>query len=167
MIDLSKCWNCSTWILFSSILNVSVPLFLDSNDRSVWRDLFAVSGLRRAAVVPAVLSFSAAGVSDIWWDIEKYGSKNRVLAGFGIGGKFGKKVYTSWVDRGRLKMIKGMFEEDSEFARRMGVLLQEMEAAYNERVDFIKELEAVPGVNAAVKTSEFLIDALWKDERRL
>ncbi|GJX98067.1 hypothetical protein Tco_0355086 [Tanacetum coccineum] len=27
---------------------------------------------------------------------EKYGSKNRVLAGFGIGGKFGKKVYTSW-----------------------------------------------------------------------
>ncbi|GKE43984.1 hypothetical protein Tco_1471268 [Tanacetum coccineum] len=33
--------------------------------------------------------------------MEKYGSKNRVLAGFGIGGKFGKKVYTSWVDRGR------------------------------------------------------------------
>ncbi|GJX27992.1 putative ribonuclease H-like domain-containing protein [Tanacetum coccineum] len=43
--------------------------------------------------------------------------QNRVLAGFGIGGKFGKKGYTSWVDRGRLKMIKGMFDtvmSDSE-----------------------------------------------------
>ncbi|GKF15591.1 hypothetical protein Tco_0057053, partial [Tanacetum coccineum] len=57
-------------------------------------------------------------------------------------------------------------EEDSEFVRRMGVLLEEMEAAYNERVD-IKELEAVPGVDATVKTAEFLNDALWKDERRL
>ncbi|GJV16125.1 putative ribonuclease H-like domain-containing protein [Tanacetum coccineum] len=28
---------------------------------------------------------------------EKYGSKNRVLAGFGIGGKAGERVYTSWV----------------------------------------------------------------------
>nr|GEU72137.1 leucine-rich repeat protein [Tanacetum cinerariifolium] len=32
-------------------------------------------------------------------------------------------------------------DEDSEFARRMGVLLEEKEAAYNERVYFIKELE--------------------------
>ncbi|GJV52399.1 hypothetical protein Tco_1448140, partial [Tanacetum coccineum] len=38
---------------------------------------------------------------------EKYGSKNRVLAGFGIGGKSGKeKVYKLGCDRGRLKMIK-------------------------------------------------------------
>ncbi|GKA36415.1 hypothetical protein Tco_0722906, partial [Tanacetum coccineum] len=51
-------------------------------------------------------------------------------------------------------------EEDSEFARRMGILLEEMEAAYNERVDFIKELEVVPGVDAVVKTAEFLNDAL-------
>ncbi|GJU16259.1 hypothetical protein Tco_1144225, partial [Tanacetum coccineum] len=57
--------------------------------------------------------------------------------------------------------------EDSEFARRMGMFLQEMEVAYNKRTDFIKELEAVSGVNAAVKTAEFLNDALWKDERRL
>ncbi|GKE30525.1 hypothetical protein Tco_1445909 [Tanacetum coccineum] len=44
---------------------------------------------------------------------------------------------------------------------------REMEVAYNKRTDFIKELEAVPGVNVAVKTAEFLNDALWKDERRL
>ncbi|GKD94605.1 hypothetical protein Tco_1374442 [Tanacetum coccineum] len=55
---------------------------------------------------------------------------------------------------------KGCHQEDSEFARRMGVLLQEMEARYNERVDFIKELEAVPGVDAAFKIAEFLNDAL-------
>ncbi|GJY31785.1 hypothetical protein Tco_0415280 [Tanacetum coccineum] len=36
---------------------------------------------------------------------EKYGSKNRVLAGFGIGGKSGKeKVYKLGCDRERLKM---------------------------------------------------------------
>ncbi|GJX35757.1 hypothetical protein Tco_0247314 [Tanacetum coccineum] len=58
-------------------------------------------------------------------------------------------------------------KEDIEFARRIGVLLQEMEAAYNERLDFIRELEPVPGVVAAVKTAEFLNNALWKDERRM
>ncbi|GJT44896.1 hypothetical protein Tco_0953611 [Tanacetum coccineum] len=62
---------------------------------------------------------------------------------------------------------RNVVEEDSEFVRRMGVLLQEIEATYNERTDFIKELEAVLGVDAAVKTTEFLNDALWKDERRL
>ncbi|GJX93468.1 ALP1-like protein [Tanacetum coccineum] len=51
-------------------------------------------------------------------------------------------------------------EEDSEFARCIGVLLQEMVAAYDDRVDFIRELEAVPGIAAAVKTAEFLNDAL-------
>ncbi|GJX44900.1 hypothetical protein Tco_0261576 [Tanacetum coccineum] len=57
--------------------------------------------------------------------------------------------------------------KDSEFARRMGVLLQEMVVAYDDRVDFIQELEAVPGIAAAVKTIEFLNDALWKDDRRI
>ncbi|GKE39038.1 hypothetical protein Tco_1462443 [Tanacetum coccineum] len=32
-------------------------------------------------------------------------------------------------------------------------------AAYDDRVDFIRELEAVPGIAAAVKTAEFLNDA--------
>ncbi|GKB56044.1 hypothetical protein Tco_0912230 [Tanacetum coccineum] len=41
-------------------------------------------------------------------------------------------------------------EEDSEFARRMGVLLQEMVVAYDDRVDFIRELKAVPGIAAAM-----------------
>ncbi|GJY71240.1 hypothetical protein Tco_0474943 [Tanacetum coccineum] len=71
-----------------------------------------------------------------------------------------------WADMMMLYCLN-VAEEDSEFARRMGVLLREMEARYNERVDFIKELEAVPGVDAAFKTTEFLNDALWKDERRL
>nr|GEW22993.1 hypothetical protein [Tanacetum cinerariifolium] len=58
-------------------------------------------------------------------------------------------------------------EEDSEFARRMSVLLQEMVAAYDKRVDFIRELETVSCVAATVKTTEFLNDALWKDDRRM
>ncbi|GJW44669.1 hypothetical protein Tco_0073468 [Tanacetum coccineum] len=53
-------------------------------------------------------------------------------------------------------------KEDNEFARRIGVLLQEMEAAYDEMLDFIQELEAVSGVVAAVKTAEFLNDAFLK-----
>nr|GEW28991.1 hypothetical protein [Tanacetum cinerariifolium] len=50
--------------------------------------------------------------------------------------------------------------EDSEFVRRMGVLLQEMVAAYDDRVDFIQELEAVSGILVVVKIAEFLNDAL-------
>ncbi|GJZ57460.1 hypothetical protein Tco_0612954 [Tanacetum coccineum] len=71
-----------------------------------------------------------------------------------------------WADMMAL-YCRNAAEEDSEFARRMGVLLEEMEAAYNERAYFIKELEVVSGVDAVVKTAEFLNDALWKDERRL
>ncbi|GJT65073.1 hypothetical protein Tco_1016553 [Tanacetum coccineum] len=62
---------------------------------------------------------------------------------------------------------KNVAEEDNEFARRMGVLLQEMVAAYDDRVYFIRELEAMPGIAAAVKTAKFLNDALWKDDRRI
>ncbi|GKB92567.1 hypothetical protein Tco_0964839 [Tanacetum coccineum] len=58
-------------------------------------------------------------------------------------------------------------QEDTKFARRMGVLLQEMVAAYDDRVDFIRELEAVPGIAVAVNTTEFLNDTLWKDDRRI
>ncbi|GJX33437.1 hypothetical protein Tco_0243292 [Tanacetum coccineum] len=71
-----------------------------------------------------------------------------------------------WVDMMAL-YCRNAAEEDNEFARRVGVLLEEMEAAYKERVDFIKELKAVPDVDAAVKTAEFLNNVLWKDERRL
>ncbi|GJW01100.1 hypothetical protein Tco_1556351 [Tanacetum coccineum] len=71
-----------------------------------------------------------------------------------------------WADMMAL-YCRNASEEDSEFARRVGVLFEEMEAAYKERVDFIKELEAVSGVDAAVETAEFLKDVLWKDERRL
>ncbi|GJX56131.1 hypothetical protein Tco_0286028 [Tanacetum coccineum] len=50
----------------------------------------------------------------------KYGSKNRVLAGFGIGGKSGKeKVYKLGCDRERLKMIKGC-QKPGHLAARLG-----------------------------------------------
>ncbi|GJT26822.1 hypothetical protein Tco_0907097 [Tanacetum coccineum] len=55
-------------IVFFHIKRFSPP-FLASNDRSVSRDLFAIAGLWCAVVVPAGLSFSAGGVSDIWWGI--------------------------------------------------------------------------------------------------
>ncbi|GJQ97611.1 FAR1-related sequence 5-like protein [Tanacetum coccineum] len=118
-------------------------VFPNTKHRSVLSDLFAVVGLGRAGVVPDGLSFSTSGVSDIWWGIVKtiVSAMSSMMSCAGVS--------------------------NSEFARRMGVLLEEMEVAYNERVDFIKELEAVPGVDAAVKTAEFLNDALWKDERRL
>ncbi|GJV51778.1 hypothetical protein Tco_1447519 [Tanacetum coccineum] len=73
-----------------------------------------------------------------------------------------KQLYKQWC---MLYLICHV--EDSEFARRIGVLLQEMEVAYDERLDFIRELEAVPFVAAAVKTAEFLNNALWKDDRRM
>ncbi|GJS47764.1 hypothetical protein Tco_0597885 [Tanacetum coccineum] len=50
--------------------------------------------------------------------------------------------------------------EDRDFARRMNELLQEMVAAYDDKVDFIRELEAVPGVDAAAKTVKFLNENL-------
>nr|GEW14755.1 hypothetical protein [Tanacetum cinerariifolium] len=55
---------------------------------------------------------------------------------------------------------------DREFARRISVLLREMVDAYDERMDFIRELKAVPSVNLAVKTTEFFNETLWKDDRR-
>ncbi|GJS69349.1 hypothetical protein Tco_0702190 [Tanacetum coccineum] len=55
---------------------------------------------------------------------EKYGSKNRVLAGFGIGGKSGKeKVYKLGCDRERLKMIKEMHRV--EYVRPSGVIIED------------------------------------------
>ncbi|GKD15490.1 hypothetical protein Tco_1199897 [Tanacetum coccineum] len=43
----------------------------------------------------------------------------------------------------------------------------EIVVAYDDKVDFIRELEAVPGIDAAVKTVEFLNENLWKDDKRL
>ncbi|GJV44677.1 acyl-coenzyme A oxidase 3, peroxisomal-like protein [Tanacetum coccineum] len=56
---------------------------------------------------------------------------------------------------------------DQDFAARISDLLQEMVNLYDEKVDFIWELEAVPGADATVKTIEFLNENLWKDEKRL
>ncbi|GKC91636.1 hypothetical protein Tco_1152285 [Tanacetum coccineum] len=50
--------------------------------------------------------------------------------------------------------------DDFEFARRISVLYREMEITYGEKLDFIQELEGVPGVVVAAKTAEFLNDKL-------
>ncbi|GJY10572.1 hypothetical protein Tco_0378757 [Tanacetum coccineum] len=69
---------------------------------------------------------------------------------------FLQKLYVGW-----------SVTKDREFARRICVLLREMEVAYDERMDFIRELEVVSGVNATVKTAEFFNKTLWKDDKRL
>ncbi|GJY40371.1 hypothetical protein Tco_0427641 [Tanacetum coccineum] len=56
-------------------------------------------------------------------------------------------------------------EDDRSFARRLNDLLQEMESAYDEKVNFIRELEAVSGVDAVAKTTDFLNENLWKDDK--
>ncbi|GKC69866.1 hypothetical protein Tco_1115749 [Tanacetum coccineum] len=56
-------------------------------------------------------------------------------------------------------------EDDRNFARRLNNLLQEMETAHDEKLDFIRELDSVPGVDAAVKTAKFLNEYLWKDDK--
>nr|GEW61264.1 hypothetical protein [Tanacetum cinerariifolium] len=141
----------------------------------------SVAGLGRAGVVLAGLSFSIGDVSDIWrgivmtsvsmmssmmacacvpvrsmkWNDVLY-MPDRYAYGVSLKERVGD---WEWADMMAL-YCQNVTEEDSEFVRRMGVLLEEIEAAYNERVDFIKELEVVPGVDAAVKTAEFLNDAL-------
>ncbi|GJR18992.1 hypothetical protein Tco_0967519 [Tanacetum coccineum] len=42
----------------------------------------------------------------------------------------------------------------------------EIVVAYDDKVDFIRELEVVPGIDAAVKTVEFLNENLWKDDKK-
>nr|GEX58052.1 RNA-directed DNA polymerase, eukaryota, reverse transcriptase zinc-binding domain protein [Tanacetum cinerariifolium] len=142
-------------------------VFLASKDMSVLSDLFVAVRLGRAGVVPAGLSFSTGGVSNIWWGIVRtiVSAMSSMMSCAGVLIK--KRVGDwEWADMMAL-YCQNATEEDSKFTRRVGALLEEMEAAYKERVDFIKELKAVSGVDAAVKTSEFLNDVLWKDERRL
>ncbi|GKE28258.1 hypothetical protein Tco_1443642, partial [Tanacetum coccineum] len=57
--------------------------------------------------------------------------------------------------------------EDRDFTRRMNELLQEMVSAYDDKVDFIRELEAVLGVDTTAKTAEFLNENLWKGDKKL
>ncbi|GJR34364.1 hypothetical protein Tco_1210048 [Tanacetum coccineum] len=57
--------------------------------------------------------------------------------------------------------------DDREFVSRIKGLLQEMVVTYDDRVDFIREMEVVSGVVTTVKTAEFLNETLWKDDRKL
>nr|GEW42496.1 hypothetical protein [Tanacetum cinerariifolium] len=71
-----------------------------------------------------------------------------------------------WVDM-MVLYCHSFAAEDEKFSRRINVLLREMVAASDDRVDFIQELECVSGVVATVKKSEFFNKKLWKDDRRL
>nr|GEW19371.1 hypothetical protein [Tanacetum cinerariifolium] len=72
-------------------------------------------------------------------------------------------------DWGKMMVLycKNAAAGDFEFARRIVVLYREMEIAYDEKLDFIRELDSVPGVAVAAETAEFLNDKLWKDDKRL
>nr|GEY43742.1 uncharacterized mitochondrial protein AtMg00810-like [Tanacetum cinerariifolium] len=70
----------------------------------------------------------------------------------------------------RLDDVSIMYDNkvvDQDFVIRMSGLLQEIVNAYDEKVDFIRELEVMLGVDAAVKTIVFSNENLWKDEKRL
>ncbi|GJX35747.1 hypothetical protein Tco_0247304 [Tanacetum coccineum] len=64
-------------------------------------------------------------------------------------------------------MNNGLVTEDHKFASQISALLRDMIAAYDDKLDFIRELKVLPGVIAAVKTTELLNETLWKDDRRL
>nr|GEW83602.1 hypothetical protein [Tanacetum cinerariifolium] len=70
-----------------------------------------------------------------------------------------------WVDMMALYCRRSA-AEDRQFSSRIKALLEEMVVTYDEKVDFIQELEAVPDVIAAAKTVEFLNETLWKDDKR-
>ncbi|GJV08699.1 hypothetical protein Tco_1346355 [Tanacetum coccineum] len=71
-----------------------------------------------------------------------------------------------WVDI-MVLFCKRSAAEDRKFFRRISELLQEMVVAYDDKVDFIRELEAMPSIDAVVKTAEFLNENLRKDDKRL
>nr|GFA51865.1 hypothetical protein [Tanacetum cinerariifolium] len=59
-----------------------------------------------------------------------------------------------WVDM-MVLFCKRSAAEDAKFLRRISELRQEMVMAYDDKVDFIRELEAVPNIDVAVKTARF------------
>nr|GEW49742.1 hypothetical protein [Tanacetum cinerariifolium] len=117
---------------------------------SVLSDLFVAAGLGRAGVVPAGLSFSIGGVSDIWWGIVMtiVSAMSFMMSCAGV-------------------LVKSMRASNDVVDEVCGVERARWKLRIRKMVDFIKELEAMSGVDVAVKTAEFLNDVLWKDERRL
>ncbi|GJR57500.1 hypothetical protein Tco_1499662 [Tanacetum coccineum] len=114
---------------------------------SLFRDLFAELGLRSVGGATAEVSFCVCSI---------LGRARGIAEMMTSGGGFLKQGMPSLIKYAALKervggwewadmmmlYCRNVAEEDSEFARRIGVLLQEMEARYNERVDFITELSA-------------------------
>ncbi|GKB03351.1 hypothetical protein Tco_0831440 [Tanacetum coccineum] len=88
--------------------------------------------------------------------------ESHILVGYELERVGGRE----WVDMMVLYCQRSA-ADDRQFANRISALLQEMIATYDDKMDFIRELEAVPGVNLAVKTTEFFNETLWKDDKRL
>ncbi|GJQ90940.1 hypothetical protein Tco_0002079 [Tanacetum coccineum] len=103
------------------------------------------------------LSFLAGSLSDFWMDmVETIVSAISSMMSCG----------DEWVDM-MVLYCQSSAVDNQEFARRINALLWEMVVAYDDRVDFIRVLESVTGVIAAVKTAKFLNEIFWKDDRKL
>ncbi|GJT27946.1 3-oxo-delta(4,5)-steroid 5-beta-reductase-like protein [Tanacetum coccineum] len=159
-------------------------LFFASDDSSGRRGRFAVLGFGSAVVAVVALSFVAGSVLDFWAGMVET-IVSAIFSMMSCGGFPAESVMEwvmawlpkcaalqervggwEWVDM-MVLYCQSSATDDREFERRAGVLLREMEDAYDERMDFIRELEVVPGVIVVVKTTEFLKETLWKDDRRL
>ncbi|GKC09084.1 hypothetical protein Tco_1000694, partial [Tanacetum coccineum] len=78
------------------------------------------------------------------------------------------KGATWWLVKGRVSCCHFMsVAEEAKFFRRISELRQEMVVAYDDKVDFIQELEVVPNIDAAVKTARFLKENLSNDDKRV
>ncbi|GJV54519.1 hypothetical protein Tco_1450260 [Tanacetum coccineum] len=178
-------------IVLPYCLKHSSLLFLASNDRSVWRDLFAVVGLGPAVVVAAELSFSVGRVSDI-----RRGTVETIVSamsfmmscvGVLVRSSHGASCLFVFICFVTEEMTVGINSEKQKQVDKVITSLAKC-AALQERVggwewadmmalycqnaveednEFARRMDAVPGVAAAVKTAEFLNEALWKDDRRI
>ncbi|GJW04793.1 hypothetical protein Tco_1563649 [Tanacetum coccineum] len=71
-----------------------------------------------------------------------------------------------WVDM-MVLFCKRSTAEEAKFSRKISKLRQEMVVAYDDKVDFIRELEVVPNIDDAVKTTRFLKENLSNDDKRV
>nr|GEV84550.1 retrovirus-related Pol polyprotein from transposon TNT 1-94 [Tanacetum cinerariifolium] len=133
----SKIPNENTYIGTRCIVLFKLLSFFEPDDNFGRRAHFVVLSFRSAIVAMLVVPFLAVSVSDFF-----VGMVEMIVSA----------IYS-------MMLIGGV---PVEF-----MCCRENVAAYDERVDFIMELEAVSSVVAAVKTTEFLNDALWKDDRRM
>ncbi|GKB58648.1 hypothetical protein Tco_0914834 [Tanacetum coccineum] len=139
--------------------------FFAFNDTSVWRDLFVVTSVGPAIVVAVELSFSVGYVSDIRQGIVEtiVSAMSSMMSYVGVPVR---KEMTVGINNEKQKQVDVCHKKQWCM-----LALQERVGGWEWAdmmvVDFIRELEAVLGVAAAVKTAEFLNDPLCKDDRRI